>query len=202
MTATQLYLLRHAPTEWNKNRRFQGWSDVPIHPDSEPLCLKARQEIERLSCDAVYCSTLVRTQRTAELVWPGDTSQITALEALKEIYLGSLEGMYWDEAYTSYAHVLNQWKEDPGNTRMPDGETLAEVQGRVTSAIRDIVKKHEGQKILVVSHGFALLSFLCSVLHIDLKNFRSLWLDPLGLSHVVYEKERTFVRRINHVLSS
>ena len=127
---------------------------------------------------------------------------IDTVEALKEIHLGDLEGMFWSDAYETYGDVLQQWKVDPGNTRMPSGETLAEVQARVTGAIETLVQQHSGQKILVVSHGFALLSFLCSVLKIDLKNFRTLWLDPLGLSHIVYERERTYVRRINHVIGS
>jgi broad specificity phosphatase PhoE len=202
MNATHLYLLRHAPTAWNKNKRFQGWTDVPIDKSSKALCASARESIARLDCSAAYSSPLSRARTTAELVWSGEGDEIQSIDDLKEIYLGDLEGMFWSDAYQEHSELLDQWKIDPGNTRMPHGETLNEVQTRVTLAISEILERHPAERILVVGHGFALLSYLCGVLGIDLKHFRRLWLDPLGLTEVVHSAERSYVRRINQPLGT
>jgi broad specificity phosphatase PhoE len=117
-----------------------------------------------------------------------------------ELHLGELEGMYGDEARERYAETLDQWKRAPTSVRMPGGESLDEVQKRVASCIDAIVESNPGGTVLVVAHGFALLSFVCHVLGLPLDNFRSLHLDHLGLTQIDCVPERMVLRRLNSPL--
>jgi len=195
--STRLYLVRHAQTDWNANGRFQGQTDVPLNDDGLKDCLEARKAAQKLSLTAAYTSPLLRARQSADALIEGRGLELQERPALMELHLGELEGMYATEARERYAHVLTQWKEAPTSVHMPGGESLVEVQARVSNCIEDIVTQNPGGSVLVVAHGFALLSFVCHVLHLPLDNFRQLHLDHLGLTQIDCIAERMVLRRFN-----
>jgi broad specificity phosphatase PhoE len=85
--------------------------------------------------------------------------------------------------------------------QMPEGESLQEVQSRVAQCIKEIVEENPEGQVLIVAHGFALLSFVCHVLNLPLDHFRQLHLDHLGLTQIEVLPERMVLRRFNAHLS-
>lgn len=64
---SQLILLRHGQSEWNKRNLFTGWVDVPLSPEGIEEALAAGTSISEMPIDIIYTSTLVRAQMTAFL---------------------------------------------------------------------------------------------------------------------------------------
>lgn len=64
---SQLILLRHGQSEWNKRNLFTGWVDVPLSPEGIEEALVAGDSISEIPIDVIITTTLVRAQMTAFL---------------------------------------------------------------------------------------------------------------------------------------
>ena len=65
---TELILIRHGETDWNRELRFQGHVDVPLNATGHEQArrLAARLAAEKLVVDHLVCSDLIRTRQTAQ----------------------------------------------------------------------------------------------------------------------------------------
>lgn len=64
---SQLILLRHGQSEWNKRNLFTGWVDVPLSPEGIEEAFKAGNSISDIPVDVIITSTLIRAQMTTFL---------------------------------------------------------------------------------------------------------------------------------------
>ena len=64
---SQLILLRHGQSEWNKRNLFTGWVDIPLSPEGINESLAAGEAISEIPIDIIITSSLVRAQMTAFL---------------------------------------------------------------------------------------------------------------------------------------
>ncbi len=80
----QIYLVRHGETDWNRENRLQGQTDIPLNNTGISQAHQLRQKINarNLKFDAVYVSPLQRTLKTAQIIVPG--FPITLDDNLKE----------------------------------------------------------------------------------------------------------------------
>ena len=80
---------------------------------------------------------------------------------------------------------------------MPGGESLAEVQRRVWSAIQRLVSQHPDGVVVVVSHYFAILTIICSVLNLPISQIGRLRLTPGSISTVTFDEQTTRLVLLN-----
>jgi broad specificity phosphatase PhoE len=57
-----LYIMRHGKTEWNKKKKLQGRTDIPLCREGIEMAEKAREEYKDVHLDICYCSPLIRTR--------------------------------------------------------------------------------------------------------------------------------------------
>jgi probable phosphoglycerate mutase len=79
----------------------------------------------------------------------------------------------------------------------PGGESLTQVQERMWRGFEGLAATHPDDTVLLVSHGFALLTLVCRVIDLPLRSFRRLWLDTTGVSEVLVQGERRWLRGLN-----
>jgi len=72
---------------------------------------------------------------------------------------------------------MRGWRNDPASAKMPNGESLGDVQNRTWAAINDIAQRHEDDTVVVVTHNFPIQAILCKALGMPLNNFRQLHVD-------------------------
>ena len=77
--------------------------------------------------------------------------------------------MLVSEIEQRYPGKIKQRYEDPLTYAAPGGETTLQVQERVLDAVQEILAKHAGETVAVVSHGFAIAVLLASFRGIPLK---------------------------------
>lgn len=141
----QLTLIRHLPTEWNKNQKLQGKRDIEISLVTEDV-LAGIEENKRLlkllaPFDRVLASTLKRTHQTAYLY--GYTCETEAL--LDELDFGVFEG---EPKVKLLERYKDSWIEKPEELVL--GESLQNFAGRIVS----FLEKYKDQKnVLVFGHG-------------------------------------------------
>ena len=195
----KLLLARHGETDWNVQGRSQGHSDIPLNHHGLAQAKHLADRLSEIALAGVYCSDLSRAYETARRVAEGREGLTPQVDArLRELGLGVWEGLHASEIESSYAQERREWMASPATFRASGGETLIEVQGRMGAALDDIVSAHGPDDVLlVVSHGYALIAWLCGVLGTPLDRFRHIWLDPTGVSEVMRLGERWIVRGLN-----
>jgi len=100
---TELILIRHGETDWNRELRFQGQLDVPLNATGLE---QARRVAERLAgepLDALFSSDLQRALQTARALAQRAGHDEPLLEAgLREQHFGMVEGLRVPEIQQRY----------------------------------------------------------------------------------------------------
>ncbi|MGB9804330.1 alpha-ribazole phosphatase [Desulfofundulus sp.] len=178
----RIYLVRHGETIWNAQFRFQGHSDIALSPRGLEQARALAARLSGESFTAFYSSDLQRALDTARILAEPHGLPVVTLKALREINFGVWEGLTVAEIQNSYARELQEWWQNPLHTRIPGGETLAEVADRVTGGVREIVERHSDGQVVVVCHGGCIRTLVGSVLGMDLNQYWRLGVNNACLS--------------------
>jgi broad specificity phosphatase PhoE len=148
--AVTLVLWRHGQTDFNRERRFQGQSDVPLNELGLRQAAQAARYLAALQPSAIFSSDLSRASVTAEAL-----ARLTGLPVQLDKDLRERSGGCW-EGLTE-TEIAERYPAERANWSPPDGEQSAIVAERVSSALVRIADGLEGGSIaVVVSHGAAL----------------------------------------------
>ena len=162
---TRIVLIRHGQTAWNREARFRGQSDVPLEKFGlEQAEVTGSYVAARWPVVAVYASPLSRTMKTAEAIARAQGLRAQPLAGLIDINFGQLQGLLAEEAETLYPDLFRAWAERPHTVSFPGGESLEIVRARITAALEQVVARHRGQSVALVSHTVANRVLLCVVL--------------------------------------
>jgi probable phosphoglycerate mutase len=141
---TTLLLARHGETDWNRELRIQGSSDIGLNELGRRQARLLAQELTDVDLDAIYASDLSRASATAAAVAATHGLEVKLDRRLRERSFGSWEGLTREDLDAL----------PPGSHH--DGESDDEVRGRMLAAVHDIAAAHPGEQVLLVSHGGAL----------------------------------------------
>lgn len=146
-----LYLIRHGETDWNRQHRIQGTTDIPLNDMGREQARRTGALLSRRRWDGIVSSPLVRAVETAsiiadELGLPAPTTD----HGLVERNYGEAEGLDFDEMKRRF----------PGDAPVPGREKRSAVAMRAMSALRRIAADHADESVLVVAHGGLIRSVL------------------------------------------
>lgn len=163
---TQALLVRHGQTDWNAAGRWQGHQDVPLNSTGRAQAQALAARVAGWPITAIYSSDLRRAGETAEILAGALGLSPTYDAALRERSAGIYEGLTGAELRANYPSV---WESiQTGEVRPIGGESFEELQARVVAAYTDILRRHPGETVLIVSHGGALHALLSHVLELPL----------------------------------
>jgi broad specificity phosphatase PhoE len=148
---TELLLVRHGETDWNRDRRFQGHADEPLNDAGREQARALADELVGERIDVVYTSDLVRARETAEIVAARLGADVVVRSELREIDVGDWEGLTWPEIEERHPEGARAWHEHGHG--WTSGETYAQLGERIIAALRRIAADHPAQRVLVVGHG-------------------------------------------------
>jgi broad specificity phosphatase PhoE len=197
---TTLYLIRHAATgaDLAQPPRVQGRRyDPPLAKLGVQQAAATRDFLSARRLDACYCSPLLRAVQTATIIAEPHGLAPEPVAALTECDVGGWEGMDWQQVRYLDADNYEQFAADPAAHGYPGGETFAQVAGRVTAAIDEIMSLHAGRSVLVVSHQEVNRLYLASLLGLGAGRAGAVALDTCGISVVVRDAGRTSVATLN-----
>ncbi|MDM0113877.1 histidine phosphatase family protein [Variovorax sp. J22R133] len=153
---TDLILIRHGETDWNRELRFQGHVDVPLNDIGHEQARRLGLRMAGVSAQHLVCSDLMRCQQTAAPTSLQLSLPIVTTAALREQHFGVVEGMRADEIQAQHPRAWEDWLKFQEDNAMPDGESARQFHTRILAALTDIVAAHAGQTVLVFTHGGAL----------------------------------------------
>jgi probable phosphoglycerate mutase len=182
-----IYIFRHGETDYNVNKRMQGWLDVPLNKNGIAQAEMLYKKMSNIKMDCVYSSPLSRALDTAKIVVPN--TKIITVDGLKEWNLGVFNG--------KILHIT----EEPANTPidmstdivniplalcsddnwLPDnGESRNMLRQRVCNTVIDILNNTDAKTIGISTHG--------GVIKILAKRFTNLNWPRNGIPNAEYLK--------------
>jgi len=195
----ELYLVRHGLTAWNRKRICQGQTDVPLADEGRQQARALGRRLAEVDFDALWSSDLSRARETAEIISQGHARPLTLESSsdLREMAFGQWEGQDLGHLFEELPEERDRWLHEPDTWRPPEGECLGEVQQRMTKCLSALSEAYPEGRVLVVSHGFAILTYICAVIGLPIQNFRHLWVDPTGLCELRFGGRVTILKRHN-----
>lgn len=190
----EIYLVRHGETEWNKEGRYYGHTDIGLTEAGKEQAERVGDSLIRLKFDAVYCSPLARAIDTARLI----TKEPLLLDdRLKEQNFGIFEGKTYHDLQMEYADTLKEWNEDYEHFRIPKGESFFDVRTRIDAFVEELWEKNG--RILIVAHKGTFGHMLASMMKLPLSAYWHFVFEQGTYSKIDLEDGFAILRSINQL---
>lgn len=196
----RILLLRHAETDWNRERRFQGWRDVPLSATGREQAESAARLLAATRIDAVWSSPLARARDTAAIIAAPHRLAVQESEAFREMGFGDWEGLTRDEVRERFPEAHRAWAETPHEAAWPGAETLAAVRARALAGLEALRAAHTGQTICLVSHGITGRLLILEALGLGPDRLWSFQLSSTGISELEFRDDWTTLHRMNSLI--
>jgi len=162
--------MRHAQTEDNLVKRFTGSNyRVGINKDGTKQIKTIIPLLRKRGIKSIYSSPYRRCFETASLIKKYLKVNLIVDTKLKEVNYGKWQGLTSSEAKEKYPKIYLHRGQNPASIPPPGGETLLEMQKRVTQKINGIMRSKNNS--LIVTHGSCIHAALMFYQDIDLNKF-------------------------------
>lgn len=180
---TRLFLIRHGITTWNKQKRYQGNSDVALAAEGKKQAKALAQLLSNYRIDALYTSPLRRARDTALTIGAFSGKKMTLDGRLRELCFGEWEGKTARDLLRERDPAYARWAK--GELVKPTGgESVHSLRERTRAFLRDCLKRHRGKAVVIISHGGTIRLMLSSLLNMPLRYTWGMRLDPASMSIV------------------
>lgn len=168
-----LCLARHGETADNARRIFQGQGGSGLNRLGRAQAARLAERIKASPPAAIVASDLERAAETARAVSEACGVPVELDPGLREVDVGSWTGKGYDEVATLYPDEWAAW-EAGLDVRRGGGETYTELAQRMEDAIARIAARHREGRVLLVSHGGAIKSWIARLLGVSPAGLRAL----------------------------
>jgi len=161
MPRAVFYLLRHAATLWNLEKRIQGQWDSELAPAGKAHAAALAPGLAGLALSRILSSDLGRAKATTGILNLRLRLPVTLEKRLREQHFGEWTGRYWrdiPEADIAVAEAAG-WNFAP-----PGGESRTDVRLRAERALTDAARANPGRNVLVVTHQGVIKAVLYHLL--------------------------------------
>ncbi len=201
----KLILIRHGETQWVREGRYQGASDVPLNRRGVRQARRAALAIKKERPVAVFSSQLLRARETAKFIAETCRKQVRTDKRLNEISFGKWEGASHDEIRLRFPEASRKWYDAPWINSPPGGESLKSLERRCSSFLKELLRTYSGREetCAIVTHGGPIRMFLIHMLKIEPHIFWSIRIDPGSISvfHLTSERRELILLNSQHHLN-
>jgi probable phosphoglycerate mutase len=169
-----LALARHGETADNARRVFQGQGGSGLNRLGRAQAARLADRLRRAPPRLIVSSDLARAMETARIVADACGSPVEVDRGLREVDVGTWTGKSYEEVEKLFPE---EWaaRERGFDVRRGGGETYAELSKRMDDAIARIAARAAaGERVLIVSHGGAIKSWIAKLLGLNEEGMRTL----------------------------
>lgn len=172
-----LYIIRHGETEWNKEGKVQGASDISLNEKGFELAEVTREGLikEGISFDRVYSSPLLRARQTAETLLKGTDQTYQPDDRIAEMCFGEYEGLTFAEinSHPEYANFGNCFRNPAAYHADRGAESFEQVHDRVKNFFEEKIFPYRGteKRILLVCHGAVSRTMILFLKNLEIADF-------------------------------
>jgi broad specificity phosphatase PhoE len=147
--------VRHGVTDWNRQGRFQGLTDVPLNDEGIAQAQAAARRLRDIRLDCVVSSPLIRAVKTAEIIATMSGKPVAVDAGLIECDFGSFEGRSISEVMDEHGITA---MEALATILPEDGEPWPSVSRRSLRCVGQWLDRHPQANILFVCHDAVMQS--------------------------------------------
>ena len=187
-----IIFLRHAQAENNTKRILAGRTEgVPLTKTGIEQAERIAKYLAPIDISAIYSSPIERAKHTAEIVAKNSSLEVVLDERLTEINMGKFTRMNYDDMFTKYGNIFLKFYENDPVISEHEVETFPDVQKRVLEMVDHVLKKHNNENVILVTHMDPIKSMLAKVMNLVPKTLFELIIANASLT-VITEQDKKF----------
>jgi len=156
MPVTKLYLVRHGQSAGNAEGRFGGHSPTPLSELGKRQAEITAQALAKEHINVIYSSDLFRAVETAQPLADALGLKVNKTSAFRERNIGVLEGLTFDESKEAFPRDYYALVNRHVHHVITKGESYRHLLRRATGALREILRIHRGERVVIFSHTGAI----------------------------------------------
>jgi len=177
-----LYVVRHGQTYFNIYNKLQGWSNSPLTDAGIADAKQAADRLKAVDFAAAYCSDTTRAEQTAQTILAANQStpaaQLTTTPFFREEFYGYYEGTDMAQAWyvagaphgvPTFKAIESKYSIGKAKDFLKEADPFRQAENnqeyweRVDQGfalIRQNPALHDGDNVLLISHGNTILSLM------------------------------------------
>ncbi len=172
----ELYIVRHGETEWNKEHRLQGQTNIHLTEYGKSLARKTGEALKEVRIDKIYSSPLDRSYETALLIRGDRNIPIEKDDRLIELNFGKFEGKTVPELQNDDSTSFRYFFSEPDKYVADEtGETLLHLCQRAGEFLKEKIEPMEQQweRVMIVGHGALNKALMSHIKQLEIRDFWS-----------------------------
>jgi len=186
---TEMLLVRHGETLWNREGRVQGYrgdSGLTDAGHAQAQALGRRFAAERI--DALHSSDAGRTRQTVAPITAATGLPVVFDSGVREHNYGVFEGLTFTEVERDFPEAYARFRTRDPHFAPEGGESMLQFRDRVLGALGRIAEQSDGGRVVVVTHGGVLGAMYRHAMNIPLDAPRSFAIANAGINCLRYER--------------
>ncbi len=179
----RLLLVRTGETEWERDGRIAGHTDVPLSEGGRRAVADIARQFQGERIGTVYCGPDEASVATADEIAAATGARVKSVPCLAEIDLGLWEGIRCKELEEKCPRAYRQWMDDPSVVQVPEGESVEEAQERILNGLAKVLDKAKTDQgaIAVVLRPVAMGLVGCALNGVPTKDLWSMMKGGLAV---------------------
>jgi probable phosphoglycerate mutase len=153
---TELVVIRHGETDWNRQHRFQGQVDVPLNAAGHAQARRVAERLAAERADVLLTSDLRRARETAAPLAQSWALPPLADAGWREQNFGEVDGLEVAQVQRDHPALWAAWAAQQADAEIPGGESIRQFHARVLGAVDQVLQVHRGKRVAMVTHGGVL----------------------------------------------
>jgi len=193
-----IIFLRHAQAENNTKRILAGRTEgVPLTKTGIQQAERISEYLKPLDISAIYSSPITRASTTAEIVAKSSSLDVGLDERLTEIDMGKFTRMNYDDMFAKYGNIFLKFYENDPVISEHKVETFPDVQKRVLDMVDHVLKKHNNENVVLVTHMDPIKSMLANVMDLKPKTLFELIIANASFTILTEQDRKLSLSAIN-----
>ena len=188
-----IIFLRHAQAENNTKRILAGRTEgVPLTKTGIEQAERIAKYLASIDISAIYSSPIERARHTAGIVTKNcSLEEVVIDERLTEIDMGKFTRMNYDDMFAKYGNIFLKFYENDPVISEHEVETFPDVQKRVLDMVDHVLKKHNNENVILVTHMDPIKSMLAKVMNLVPQTLFELIIANASLT-IITEQDKKF----------
>ena len=151
---TTILMIRHGQSEANNLDVFAGNYDVELTElGVQQAKCTADFSAKNYKVDKIYASDLKRAFKTAQIIADKCNLEVITEQNFREISAGKWEAVKFDDITKLYSDDYSIWRNDIGNARCTEGESVKELAKRVCDTLLKVARENEDKTVVIGTHA-------------------------------------------------
>lgn len=190
---TELLLIRHGETDFNRELRFQGHVDVPLNATGQTQAALLGARLANEPLDIIVTSDLQRARDTAAPLLQRRGALARPDAQWREQAFGVLEGLAVPDVPRTHPDLWAAWARHDADHAPPGGESNRQFHARVMRALAALAQAGAGQRIAVFTHGGVLDMVWREVHGLPLAGPRDCAIPNTGINRLAWDGQRLVI---------